>query len=434
MANSKEQAKQIFTVKDFKSHYMAQLNEYKNKDDNKKSQKAKLGIFDGYSYDKMLVSIEKILGNNENKLLTDEKLAKIKKAILKYEGKKSDNKLNHANKVLTYIKETHKYLEKNIYPSLKNIDFFNYQKLDDLKDIQKNIICSNGNNPKCTELSKVYDKLTEQIESKSMYTSTSQGLPNEGNYCFLNAAVQQMFGLEKFKNKILAITDKQIQIMEKDKPKYKELMALYKIFKHLNAEIYSNDSKIKAYMKDLGYKGQQDDSGEHMNRIMKAVKLQLKQLINKTPKNEDIGNMITLNLTNNSDIPELINDYCTSLVNCGRKAQLVLKNGQFIINLVRGNKSYKLKNIDQTLELESGLMAIKPSKNSTVTIEKAIFDLTGVTIHQGESANSGHYFIYKKKGRDFTCINDSRVSDVEWNDIKKDILENATVLVYTLEK
>ncbi len=429
MKTAEEKAKQIFTVKDFKSHYMTQLNQYKNKDNNGKIQKQKLGIFNGYSYDKMLASIEKILGNNENKLLTDEKLTKIKNAILKYEGKKSNNKLMHSDKVLKYIQKTHEYLKQNIYPLLKNPRFLNNKNLSCLEAIRDNILINNGNNPECTELREIYDKLTEQIESKSMHTSISLGLPNDENYCFLNAAVQQMFGLEKFKNKILAINNKQVHIMEENKTKYKELRALLNIFQHLDYKIHLSDSEIKNFMKDLGYKGQQEDAGEHMSRIMKAVKSQLKQLIDKI-----IGNMITLTLTNNSDIPKLIDTYCEEMLKNSNSPILVLKSGQFIINLVRKNKSHKLKDIDQTLELKSDLMTIKPSKNSTATIEKAIFNLTGVTIHHGESANSGHYFIYKKVGNNFTCISDNNISYKNWNDIKNDILENATVLVYTLKR
>ena len=60
-------------------------------------------------------------------------------------------------------------------------------------------------------------------------------------------------------------------------------------------------------------------------------------------------------------------------------------------------------------------------------------ELVSATIHHGSTINSGHYFIYKKKGSSWTKLNDNNpLTTHTWNEIEDDINSNATVLTYKL--
>ncbi len=252
-------------------------------------------------------------------------------------------------------------------------------------------------------------------------------LPNDGNYCFLNSALQQLYGIKNFREKVLGALIDDTPAAARD---HRELIAARNIFEHLKGLQNLSDTRIKEYMRMLGYTGRQEDSGEHMKRIMEACKRSFKILKRKEIRNIEINNLISLNMDRNDTIFNLISGFCRAKIDIGEFPNLILKGKQFIVNITRTSKNLKLS-LEDTLLLHeiSPILAIKTSKNSN-PIEDPTFDLVGVTIHRGTSGSSGHYYVYVRSGNRWVCKNDNKISAKNWRDIKNDIIENGTVLVY----
>jgi ubiquitin C-terminal hydrolase len=285
----------------------------------------------------------------------------------------------------------------------------------------------------CPKIKKLHDlyitkliKSEDKPDEKEDKMETLKGLPNSGNYCFLNSAIQQLFELSAFKNKVLSA--KNIPMNQEE---YKELFALRQIFEHLKGNINLNASKIQECMVALGYKNKQEDSGEYMVKIMESVKRQLRTLSKKAPKAVSIGNMFDLQVTESSDLIELIKQFCNVKIDLGEFLTLILKEGQFIIKLVRQSKEYEVQNLESRLDLSEispGFMNIKISKNSE-PIKNPKFNLVSITVQTG-TVEAGHYVVYRKSGNIFKCIDDSKITDVKWDKLQKILPKNATVLVY----
>ena len=214
-----------------------------------------------------------------------------------------------------------------------------------------------------------------------------------------------------------------------------ELYALQEIFKHLSGQKNLNNTQTKEHMATLGYRGEQEDSGEHMERIMKKAKQQLREVKSKPPKREiNIGNMFDVVVDKNkATLVDLIADYCNEKSKSDKQiTTLVLKGNQFVIKLVRPNKSYEVNSIDETLDLSSispELFQIKISKTAK-PLDNPKFRLVSVTIHSSELSSAGHYYVYKKSGSKWKCINDNDVDDTDWDTMQLDVPGYATVLVY----
>lgn len=68
-----------------------------------------------------------------------------------------------------------------------------------------------------------------------------------------------------------------------------------------------------------------------------------------------------------------------------------------------------------------------------VVYKNQTFELTAVTVHTG-SANSGHYYTYKKQGGCWYKYNDATIGysgEVSWNKVKSDAEENCTMLTFS---
>ncbi len=121
----------IFTIKDFKNTYLTSLNKWYQKDNSGEAQsEPKLGRRDGQSYDKTYMAIKNIVSefSNENELLSSETLNKIIKALKKYKGRKSPDKLKYVQKILEYINTTDGYIEDMVRRKLKDPKLI--QKMD----------------------------------------------------------------------------------------------------------------------------------------------------------------------------------------------------------------------------------------------------------------------------------------------------------------
>lgn len=422
----RKKALDVFTIKNFKSVYLQILHGWYRKD-NKGEQlkKPKLGILDGQSYDKTYKAIEKMVSKftNENELLKSNMLNKVQKELKKYKGEKSPNKLKYVKKVLYYINMTNDNIENMVRYLVTRND------PTSIRDYVKIL----ENHLECHEIKKLYDlyitKLSKpegELDKEEDEMETLKGLPNSGNYCFLNSAIQQLFGLSAFKNKVLIAKN-----IPENQEEYKELFALRQIFEHLKGKMTLSKVKIQKHMVSLGYRNKQEDSGEYMEQIMKTVVQQLKTLNKKAPKIVNITNMFDLQVTESASLIELIKQFCNVKIDLGEFPTLVLKEGQFIIKLVRQSKEYEVKNLEIMLDLSEispGFIHIKTSRNSE-PLESPKFNLIGITTQTG-TAEAGHYVIYRKLGNTFKCIDDMGIIDVKWDKLQKILPKNATVLVY----
>ncbi len=87
-----------FVRSSFIKYILGALVPFYGKDDNGNKQNPKLGVFDGYSYDKMYNDIEKEVKKiPENKIVSVASVCKIMNILKKYKGKKSPNKKEYVD-------------------------------------------------------------------------------------------------------------------------------------------------------------------------------------------------------------------------------------------------------------------------------------------------------------------------------------------------
>lgn len=87
-----------FVRSSFIKYVLEALLPFYGKDDKGNKQKPKLGVFDGYSYDKMYTDIEKEVKKiPENKIVSVNSVRKIMNILKKYKGEKSPNKKEYVD-------------------------------------------------------------------------------------------------------------------------------------------------------------------------------------------------------------------------------------------------------------------------------------------------------------------------------------------------
>lgn len=138
-----------------------------------------------------------------------------------------------------------------------------------------------------------------------------KGLPNYGNYCFLNTAVQQLYDMKNFREKILALdTEDKNSPLYHDTKTYRQLISLRKLFKFLAGESNLGKNEIKLLMKDLGYKEEQEDSAEIRDDLLKNMKLLFKKLQGKELKPTSQANIINVTFQSGKEIDTFIEKLC----------------------------------------------------------------------------------------------------------------------------
>ena len=265
-----------------------------------------------------------------------------------------------------------------------------------------------------------------------------KGLPNSGNQCYMNSAIQQLYKLKGFRNDVINFnvsgdinTNKKVQ----------KLCALKQLFQHLHGDINLSQKEIGRYERILGYNGQQGDSDEKMREIMDICE----EVMNpKKPLNEYIIDELRLAAQDDNRAIETMilrhfmaeKRYKESIGVQYTPFTLTLNSsGKFIIYLSRGtSQNGKLGMTNCKVKIEETFILpqrddLYKFKIGNQEITKPKFDLTGVTIKQG-GKDAGHYYVYQKSGSTWVCKNDSQVSKKKWEDIKDDISQCSTVLVY----
>lgn len=318
------------------------------------------------------------------------------------------------------------------------------------------VLDDKNNKKRLAEISKDIEKLWNKLkkakekieEKKSKIVIGSyrkkdpeifKGLPNRGNYCFLNSALQQLYAMENFRNKVLKFDTDNLDTENKDN---KKLIAVKKIFKHLNNETNLSINELNDLRKDLGYKGIQEDSGEHMVNIQNACKFAFKNNKSKPSHNNSIEGFEYITGFNVLDpeksVQESIEDFLKEIAEHQRIVYLKIKNDKLFHVLIpnRPNKRDVSTNIKEKMTFKNvndNLYVVNNFKDKNPRyLESFNCNLVGVTIHQGSSTDSGHYYVYQKKGSSWMEFNDNTITPRKWNDISKDISCNSTVLIYKL--
>lgn len=286
-----------------------------------------------------------------------------------------------------------------------------------------------------------------KIQKRKLTSTMFKGLPNNENYCYLNALIQQLHTLDEFRKKVLN-SDPPHPDKNGD---FKELYSVKFFFSYLDDEISEEQFKKerKKMAQNLGYNGYQQDSGEKMGYIQTKCREQLRKLKGKSDAkkpSESINNLDQINLRlekNSSTLQELfikwVNEDGT---NNGQKViQLKVKSDNLVvINITRTNKQSEITDLQETMTIDlaghNGIYKVNKffkQCNTDCLIHKFKLSLQSATIHRGDTG-SGHYYVYKKvSGKNkWKEINDSSVTEVLWSKIEDDIRKNATVLICKL--
>lgn len=264
-----------------------------------------------------------------------------------------------------------------------------------------------------------------------------KGLPNEENYCYLNTALQQLYTMEYFKNKILNFDTNGLDTTNEDN---KKLIAVKKIFEHLKNKKNLTNQELNDLRKDLGHESIQQDSGEQMLKIRDACTKAFKNKKSKSTDN-NIENIETLTGFSATDpsipIETSIEEFLKETKDVGRFIYLKIKNDKLFQVIIpnRPNKRNISTNIQEKMTFRNvgnNIFIVNNFKDKNPRELKTFnCELVSVTIHRGKT-NSGHYFVYKKNGSSWVKINDNIITTHKWSEIKDDINHNSTVLTYKL--
>ncbi len=280
------------------------------------------------------------------------------------------------------------------------------------------------------------------------------GIPNLGNSCYLNALIQQLYSIKSFRERIM-----------RDNSDDKKITALKSIFLLLDKGEAIKKSDIEKFILDLGYKGTQEDAAEFLiieeglGKLLEkyglgamfSEPLNIKEVPNRTALTELLnhGGKLDTNLVH-SKIRELkpeTRDWTDHDERWRTERTAFLEStenkedwkfhgpclfrpagGQFgvIVNRTLSNYDKKKKRLT-TSKIRKVISVPDRMLKNGVT-----YYLTGATVHEGRSMNSGHYYSYKKNSKgEWMRYNDSRVSIESDKDVMKDMESNGILFIYT---
>lgn len=265
-----------------------------------------------------------------------------------------------------------------------------------------------------------------------------KGLPNYGNYCFLNTAVQQLYDMKNFREKILALdTEDKNSPLYHDTKTYRQLISLRKLFKFLAGESNLGKNEIKLLMKDLGYKEEQEDSAEIRDDLLKNMKLLFKKLKGKELKPTSLANIINVTFQSGKEIDTFIEKLCDETLKELKSILTVhLRNECMIVNIHRTDASASLIKISPRLELGK-LVADRKVRviNHKNSVDSPNFHIKNAAVYMpGDSMGAfGHYFNIKYNGsNNWAMLNDENVREgLHWKEIEV-YMRYATSIIYEL--
>ena len=288
-----------------------------------------------------------------------------------------------------------------------------------------------------------------------------KGLPNYGNYCFLNTAIQQLYAIKDFRKKIMDVdTVTPNSPVCLDTKTYRPLISLKKLFEYLYGRRSAGPREIELWMKDLGYSGNQDDSAEIRDKLLEKIKILLKKLKGKTLSPTSLGNIINVNFQSGKVLDAFIESACDESEHSGKTLTVNLKNKCIIVNIRRSDESAELVDIFPDLDLTylvssqkiQILSGKKPINRAPVfkIISAAIYMSDNIyndydssygsdlgfdfnSTYTGGFGDSGHYVTINRHGNNkWAYIDDEYVREnLSWTDVK-DMMKCAASIIYEL--
>ena len=306
----------------------------------------------------------------------------------------------------------------------------------------------------------------------------NNGLYNVGNSCYMNAMLQQLYSIDAFREWIINFSYNQ-HVSDIDEQTLNKIEAMKSIFEYMSGE---KEIYLKPLMYNkLGHTGNQEDSvlfaqfgWSDVFKLFEQEKFE--QYSAGYPDDDYLYNSRQLYINSSCKISELLksnkkydsveadkikkefelseewlskfeelwydteldyekefNTFCDQK-NLVEKAQtrksLFPINGQFMITLSRAGYDSLDRLIRVTTSVEPN--ELLTSKNINAEEKDKNYKLTGVIIHEG-TLYYGHYYSYKfnAKDKEWYEYNDSRVTQVNYDDIRDNIYTNAVAFTYT---
>lgn len=251
----------------------------------------------------------------------------------------------------------------------------------------------------------------------------NNGLYNVVNSCYMNAMLQQLYSIDAFREWIINFSYNQ-HVSDIDEQTLNKIEAMKSIFEYMSGE---KETNLKPLMSALGHRGRQEDSVYSTQSKWEDVfELFIKEKIaNSNNSSYDKGkNYLFRGLVLNSETQNLNFDELLKVLNQKEyfKPPFTTFDGQFMLSkfLCCGSKVELTPN--ETLT----------SKDINAEEKNKKYKLTGVIIHEG-TLYYGHYYSYKfnAKDKEWYEYNDSRVTQVNYDDIRDNIYTNAVAFTYT---
>ena len=110
-----------------------------------------------------------------------------------------------------------------------------------------------------------------------------------------------------------------------------------------------------------------------------------------------------------------------NIIKCPKYLIIQLKRFDYNVNV-----NITTKNKDP-INFEEKLVLNQIKDNSTV---KHNYDLVSIIVHIGQNPKSGHYICYSKRNNNWYEFNDSKVTIKNFNDLKKELVENGYMFFY----
>lgn len=300
------------------------------------------------------------------------------------------------------------------------------------------------------------DKLTKKENHKSKKSSSTVpkevkldkktpsgclGITNPGNMCYMNAAIQQLYNLDHFR-----------ELVMNDNSGDHKVNSIKYLFSIISGREPEDADKVLEAAVTLGYKGKQEDYHEFIQSLSNIFEKYGMGLCLSSPFSfnadlsgvslQDIldhGNNMNLQLAREfvrkklNKGPEFSDedisrdfDKLTEKENfeCGDPLNVNPIEGQFGITINRTYCDLKtMSNIKSNLPINVSDVVTKDGKN---------YALTGVVVHRGKFCNSGHYVSYKKsKDGKWYIYDDSRVSSVSDQQVKKESSTDGVLFIFT---
>ncbi len=279
------------------------------------------------------------------------------------------------------------------------------------------------------------------------------GIPNLGNSCYLNSLIQQLYSIKAFREEIM-----------KDNSDDVKVRALKNIFLLIDKGSKIEISEIKNYIRDLGWKGKQEDPMEFLlserglGKLLEkynlenmfSLPLNIEGIPDKTPLEELLkhGGNIQARLIEDKikqlhpeksswdDNDERWAHERSKFLNSPENTEVWKLYGPSQVRAVNRQFGVIINRTLAAYNADGDLVNIKIKKAVHVPDhmikDGRVYFLTGAVIHLGEEMNTGHYYSYKKNPEDkWVCYNDSQVSVESEKNVMNDIQSNATLLVYS---